>query len=178
MEEVWIKEFETFYSGVGDRPSEHHRMHRKDKSKKWGPDNWEWREDLFKRSYKIHDQKEYLKAWRKAKPDYHREKRYKTKYKITIAKYDEMLKEQGGVCAGCGNPETQSQQGDLRKLAVDHDHVTGNPRELLENNCNAILGHAKDSPQLLIKLVLYLAKHSPDRNLVIDNAIKQLQEAR
>jgi hypothetical protein len=39
---------------------------------------------------------------------------------------------------------------------VDHDHITGKIRGLLCHNCNAVLGNAKDNPQILINAAEYL----------------------
>jgi hypothetical protein len=48
-------------------------------------------------------------------------------------RYHQMLDEQGGGCAICGNtPKT-------RRLDVDHDHKTGHIRGLLCHRCNRAL---------------------------------------
>lgn len=41
-------------------------------------------------------------------------------------------------------------------LHVDHDHATGKVRGVLCFNCNSILGHARDNPQVLRDLIKYL----------------------
>jgi hypothetical protein len=43
---------------------------------------------------------------------------------------------------------------------VDHDHVTGDPRELLCSFCNHGLGNFKDSVQLMQVAIAYLEKHA------------------
>lgn len=159
MESEWL-DFEKYYADVGDKPSQRHRLHRKDINSKWGPDNFYWKEDLFNKKYKTFDSKQYLKDWRKANPSYFREVRYIKKYGITVEKYEEMGVAQKHRCFVCGKHESQSQQGTVRQLAVDHDHRTGVVRKLLDNNCNAILGHANDSAELLAKLIIYLDHHS------------------
>jgi len=45
-------------------------------------------------------------------------------------------------------------------MAVDHNHETGNVREILCFNCNHALGIFKDSPSLVHKAYEYLRKHS------------------
>jgi|ERR1043166_1616143 formate dehydrogenase maturation protein FdhE len=52
---------------------------------------------------------------------------------MTPEKYLAMLAEQHGVCAVCQSPPTAH-----RRLAVDHDHLTGTPRSLLCSVCNAL----------------------------------------
>ena len=79
---------------------------------------------------------------------------YKTKYGITINKYDEMLKQQNGVCKLCGSAE--SKRGDHR-LMVDHDHVTGEVRGLLCNPCNAAIGLLGDNISTLQNAINYLS---------------------
>jgi hypothetical protein len=65
---------------------------------------------------------------------YMRDYNYKLKYDVSLARYNEILKEQGGLCACCKNP-------DYRKpLAIDHDHETGSIRGLLCHTCNNHLG--------------------------------------
>jgi Recombination endonuclease VII len=53
-----------------------------------------------------------------------------------------MLAAQGGVCAICRKPEMivdERTPGGIRRLAIDHDHVTGRIRGLLCNRCNKCL---------------------------------------
>lgn len=73
---------------------------------------------------------------------------------ITSEQYDELLKQQGSVCAIC-----RRQQADRRRrLAVDHDHNTGRIRGLLCDPCNQILGIANDDPKLLARAIEHLTK--------------------
>lgn len=83
----------------------------------------------------------------------------KHRFGITLEQYDQMLATQEGKCAICGRLETHTCNGVITRLAVDHDHVTGKVRQLLCHNCNAAIGYAEDSPQLLAKMIAYLCKH-------------------
>jgi hypothetical protein len=57
------------------------------------------------------------------------------RYGLTIARYEEMLEGQRGVCAICdGLPS-----GKNKSLCVDHDHETGAVRGLLCHRCNALI---------------------------------------
>ena len=97
---------------------------------------------------KYKSQKEYR--------DYVRSKTYKGKYGLNIEKYDELFKSQSGKCAICG--KSSKEMADKKRLAVDHDHKTGQIRGLLCSDCNTMLGHFHDDPKLCIKAASYLDK--------------------
>lgn len=88
-----------------------------------------------------------------------RERNFRRKYGITSAVYAEMLAAQDGVCAACGEPESVVINGTPRRLAVDHDHDTGNVRALLCGACNRALGMAGESPDRLRRLAAYIEFH-------------------
>ena len=77
---------------------------------------------------------------------------YMRKYGITIEKYEILLAEQNGCCAIC----LAVTGSDGKRLAVDHNHETGEVRGLLCDNCNTGLGMFKDNPSLLAKAINYL----------------------
>jgi hypothetical protein len=66
-------------------------------------------------------------------------------------------------CAICDQPEgaIDPHSKKPRKLAVDHNHVTGAVRALLCTNCNTGLGRFDDSRELLRRAIAYLEKHDP-----------------
>lgn len=60
---------------------------------------------------------------------------------ISLKEYARMFAEQGGVCYICKQPETaKSRTGEIKPLAVDHNHNTDENRMLLCQACNLILG--------------------------------------
>lgn len=81
----------------------------------------------------------------------YRDATLKKKYGITGKQYDQMLKQQGGVCKIC-----QQKCSTKRKLAVDHDHGSGAVRGLLCFQCNSAIGKLKDSVTLLRRAADYL----------------------
>ena len=87
-----------------------------------------------------------------------RKTKLKNRYGITIDEYDEMFKEQEGVCAICKMPEVKKLFGNVVRLAVDHDHKTGKVRGLLCYKCNSILGRFNDNILLFESVIRYLKK--------------------
>lgn len=80
-------------------------------------------------------------------------------YGLTEGEYEHRLQSQGGGCAICGAEETATdyRTGNVRPLAVDHDHNTGSSRGLLCGRCNKGLGCFGDDPELLSAAFQYLA---------------------
>lgn len=90
-------------------------------------------------------------------------KRLCKKYGITQEQYEQILAEQGGVCAICRKPPSD------KSLAIDHKHIEGfdllPPKEkaklirgLLHSNCNVLLGLVGDNPEQLEAAAAYLRK--------------------
>jgi len=73
----------------------------------------------------------------------------KAKYGITIEDYEAMFARQSGQCAICGRED--------QKLVVDHHHATGRVRSLLCHLCNAMIGCAREQPEILRRGAAYLA---------------------
>jgi hypothetical protein len=71
--------------------------------------------------------------------------------------YDDIAKQQNGVCAICKKPETGKNQWGIKRLAVDHDHITGKFRGLLCQSCNIKLG-VLDDHEFVQSALTYLAK--------------------
>ena len=68
-----------------------------------------------------------------------------------VARYNELLFDQGGVCAICDGVNASG-----KFLAVDHDHETGAVRGLLCSRCNSGLGLMKDDPERLLRAIQYI----------------------
>lgn len=85
--------------------------------------------------------------------DQQRKQRLTAKFGIDEVQYDAMLEKQGGGCAICGNDVSNSEG---HRLAVDHDHETGEVRGLLCFPCNTSIGHFRDNPEFLKRAAVYL----------------------
>ncbi len=73
-------------------------------------------------------------------------------YGMSEEQYYQLLDEQNGVCAICGEHETRIYKGTVGRLQVHHNHSTGKVISLLCSKCNAILGQAHDNPAYLDRL--------------------------
>ena len=74
------------------------------------------------------------------------------KYGLTPSEYYALLSVQGNQCYVC------LRAPGVRRLCVDHDHVTGKVRGLLCGKCNTYLGHIKDSIDAADRLATYLRR--------------------
>lgn len=75
------------------------------------------------------------------------------KYKLTPDEFEQIGERQNWRCAICG----------ARPTAVDHCHDSGDVRGLLCHQCNAGLGHFKDSPEILIAAAAYIEESRIER---------------
>jgi len=101
--------------------------------------------------------REYQANYRKTNAQKLRDKERKRKFGISSEKYSELLENQNGVCAICGNPETATRLGVVKALSVDHCHSTGRIRGLLCSDCNTGIGKLKDDVTILQNAIRYLA---------------------
>ena len=76
-----------------------------------------------------------------------REYHLRSSYNIDLKMYDDMKKANQDRCYICNK---------IDRLVVDHDHNDGKVRGLLCHNCNIMLGHAKDNPNILNNAIEYL----------------------
>lgn len=76
----------------------------------------------------------------------------RNKYGISIEQYNDLLRAQEGNCAICRRAHTEF----TTRLAVDHNHITGEIRGLLCNYCNRrVVGRHRD-PDLLRRVAEYI----------------------
>lgn len=78
-------------------------------------------------------------------------------YGITLAAYQALMQEQGGLCAICRRLPGK------KGLGVDHCHRTGAVRALLCTGCNMAIGALKDNADLCRAAAAYLDRHHPLR---------------
>lgn len=115
------------------------------------------------------------KVWRNKNVDYVKKyekgKRNKKRYwaQLTVEQaysaFMEMREKQKQCCAICDKHESNFKKG----LVVDHCHVTGKVRQLLCQNCNAMIGMAKESEIILTKAIQYINAHKTIEGEVCEN---------
>ncbi len=77
------------------------------------------------------------------------------KHGLELTDYDRLFAAQLGRCAICGQPEKAG-----KCLSIDHNHATGQVRELLCSACNRALGLIRENPQTLVGMIRYVEKHN------------------
>jgi hypothetical protein len=87
--------------------------------------------------------------------DYTREYWLNKAYGITLQQYEDMVISQNNCCKICSKHASENKNG---KLFVDHCHTKGNVRGLLCDDCNNLLGRAKDNVDILRSAIEYLLK--------------------
>lgn len=87
-----------------------------------------------------------------------RHRNLRQRYGLTPESFDDLLRAQGGRCAICDEP-----MGGRRGPMVDHCHDSDRVRGLLCQQCNTLLGAARDDPARLTAARDYLNRHHPER---------------
>lgn len=96
----------------------------------------------------------------KMTPEAQRHYGLKRYYGIDLAKYQEMLLAQNGVCGICKKPETSVVNGKIKPLAVDHCHNSEKIRGLLCARCNQAIGLLNEDVNILSSAIEYLRTHN------------------
>lgn len=73
------------------------------------------------------------------------------KYGITLADYDEKVRQQQGACSICLRTDQQ--------LWVDHNHSTDEVRELLCRECNFAFGLVREDVETMKRMIEYAERH-------------------
>jgi hypothetical protein len=95
--------------------------------------------------------KKYYQKNREKLLDYNRER----SYGITSEQFRQKIADQNNACEICCTPFVVN-----KNPHVDHNHITNAIRGLLCNNCNLLLGHSKESPDILQSAQSYLKRYS------------------
>jgi hypothetical protein len=96
---------------------------------------------------------------KRSNPSERRAENLRIRFGITVEDYDRILSEQGGGCAICGDAPRPG----ARRLAVDHDHGTGQVRGILCHRCNQAIGALGDTREALGCVLAYLIRPDLDQ---------------
>lgn len=100
--------------------------------------------------------------WYKDNPERYFFNQIRARYGISKDDYLTMLDAQGNKCAICDEEETAPNthnKDEPRRLALDHDHSTGQIRGFLCYRCNTTLGKVNDDVELLKSMINYLEEN-------------------
>jgi hypothetical protein len=158
----WLS-FYGFVEDVGLPPSDGHRLVVLDRRKPYQKDNISW---MTSQEAFVH----------KSKVEFHIEddlttdevlqfaltKKRRTRCGLSLKEYERKLSEVGHVCEICGSQANGfDSRGNPRRLAVDHNHSTGNIRGILCNYCNRGIGDFRESREHMASAIKYLDKYEP-----------------
>lgn len=141
------KEYDTKNIEKSKQRSDRYYAKNSEKIKKKGK---QWKKNNSERVNKLN------KQWRDEHPDIIKTARQKCRLKqnfnISLEVYYEMLEKQNHCCAICGKHENKLK----KRLAIDHNHKTGEIRGLLCSNCNLAISLFDDDQTILYKAINYL----------------------
>lgn len=86
------------------------------------------------------------------------------KYGITAAQFAEKVLAQGSKCACCGR-QFKFEGIKADRPCVDHNHKTGEIRDILCGKCNLAAGNVNDSAELAQRLADYLKKWNTEKRV-------------
>lgn len=92
---------------------------------------------------------------RRKDPNKTRSSRLKSTYGISLEEWNKKFEEQNRSCAICFSKTPNDKQ-----WHTDHNHETGQIRDILCSRCNHVLGHARENPMILLDAFGYLCRHS------------------
>jgi len=94
-----------------------------------------------------------------------RDKDMRWRYGVSLNDLERVVTEQNGCCPIC----TEPLGAELRQRRVDHDHSVKDKRAAVRgvtcNNCNLLLGHARDNSAILKSAIDYLERAAVRRLL-------------
>lgn len=154
---------QKWYKNHKEKSREYCKNNRKKEKEKFNSLSLE-EKIIYKQKKKEQHKKEYNKAILKHGKELINEKKFveriKRIYKLSFEDYNKLFKSQNKVCAICKQQEiVKNSLGEIKRLNVDHNHITGKIRGLLCHNCNIALGNFKDNKQNLESAITYLDKY-------------------
>lgn len=109
----------------------------------------------------------YQRKWARAHKSTRWVEQIENRYGLGRGGYAALVQAQNGCCAICKRHQREFK----KRLGVDHDHVTGQIRGVLCNECNLLLGYAKDSTDRLEVARQYLVRANETAEVVKLNVV-------
>lgn len=126
------------------------------RKKKWRLDNPE-KQKRSEDGWRQRNPDKHMKrvsSWIERNKDRHRrvnaDAHFRREYGISIEDYEASYAAQNGRCRIC------KEQNEV--LCVDHDHASGQVRDLLCRRCNSVLGFVNENPQVLSEMIAYIGR--------------------
>ena len=99
------------------------------------------------------------RKYRNSRPNFHRVHNLKQRYGLSPDEYQSILANQNFTCAICEVEISHALEYTAkRSVVVDHNHETGEVRGILCSKCNLVLGHARESTDILYRAIVYLSE--------------------
>lgn len=152
--------FESFVADVGVPPRDGSILVPLDASCPVGPGNYTWAKPARYNKKTAEGRLSATREWRTHNYERYRAHGLRKSFGLEIHEYQEMHDRQNGLCACCGQPERGLRGGFPIKLAVDHNHTTGEIRALLCGDCNKGIGYFREDADRLRKAAAYLEHHA------------------
>ena len=103
--------------------------------------------------------REHQRRFRDSQPDYNHSRNLQRRYGLSVDEYQTLLANHNFACGIC-KVEISYALGykGKRSVVVDHNHETGDVRGILCSKCNLVLGHARESTEILYRAIVYLSE--------------------
>ncbi len=101
--------------------------------------------------------RDWMRKQRKDNPGRLREYHLRKDYNMSLVEFNKKLDLQDHCCMICRRIMSQP--------FVDHDHATGQVRDLLCRECNSTLGFIREDVEIAQAIILYLQKWKPDASI-------------
>lgn len=151
-----FKPLDAFAPSLVRRGNGRCRDCERQRSARYQHENREAVRETARRWYRANKKKHAERTARvyRRNPEASFDRHLRRKYGITLNDYNAILAAQGGGCALCG----KKQSTEKLRLAVDHDHETGNVRGILCHHCNRAIGALGDSVDGIQRALDYLKR--------------------
>jgi hypothetical protein len=103
--------------------------------------------------------RDHQRNFRNSHPDYNHVRNLQRRYGLSADEYQTLLANHNFACGIC-KVEISYALGykGKRSVVVDHNHETGDVRGILCSKCNLVLGHARESTEILYQAIVYLSE--------------------